>query len=54
MCSFIPYWVGLQKSELEAQDIQDAKTIKTVALFFHRKDLEKQVQDERQMVLFVC
>jgi len=53
MCSFITYWVDLQKYELEAQVIQDVETIKTVALFYHRKDLEKQVQDERQMVHFV-
>ena len=36
MCSFITYWVGLQKTELEVQVIQDVETIKTVALFFHR------------------
>jgi hypothetical protein len=40
ICSFIVYWAGLFKDEMEAQIVQRAGVIKEAALLFHRKDAE--------------
>jgi hypothetical protein len=50
MCSFVTYWAGVQKSELEKQVLQGAETIKAIALLFHQKDMNIQAQEERQIV----
>jgi hypothetical protein len=53
ICSFIVYWAGLFKDEMEAQIVQRAGVIKEAALFFHRKDAEKQSLEERRSVPYV-
>ena len=53
ICSFIVYWVGLFKEEMEMQVIQGVDTVKVAALFFHKKDVEKQAHEDRQLVPYV-
>lgn len=53
ICSFIVYWAGLFKDEMEAQIVQRAGVIKEVVLFFHMKDAEKQSLEERRSVPYV-
>jgi hypothetical protein len=54
ICSFIIYWASLLKEEdLEKQVIQGVEAVKTIALFFHNKDMEMQSQDDRQLVPYV-
>jgi len=53
ICSFIIYWAGLLKEDLEKQVIQGVEAVKTIALFFHNKDMEMQSQDDRQLVPYV-
>jgi len=36
MCSFLTYWAGLQKPELDQQVIQGTETVKNIALYFHK------------------
>jgi hypothetical protein len=53
MCSFISYWAGLEKTELEKQVLQGTEGIKAIALLFHQQNMKTQAQDERQIVPYV-
>jgi len=53
ICSIIIFWAGLLKEDLEKQVIQGVEAVKTIALFFHNKDLEMQSQDDHQLVPYV-
>jgi hypothetical protein len=50
MCSFLTYRAGLQKPELDQQVIQGTETVKNIALYFHKKDVETQMPDGRQVI----
>lgn len=47
MCDVLifTYWSELHKSELEKQVLQDAETIKMIALLFHQQDMKTRAQE---------
>ena len=50
ICSFLIYWAGLLKGDLEQQVVQGAEAVKMAALLFHKQDMQSRTQDEKQLV----
>jgi len=40
ICSFLTYWAGLLKEDMQAQVIQGAAVVKSAALFFHSQGVQ--------------
>jgi len=53
ICSFITYWAGLQKVDMEKQLVQGMDIVNKMALSFHKKDMERHSQEDHQMVPYV-
>jgi hypothetical protein len=52
ICSFLTYWAGLLKEGLKEQVIQGAEVVKSMALFFHKQDMQSRAREEHQLVPF--
>jgi len=51
MCSFLDYWAGLQKPDMERQMKQGAERLKVMSLYIHKKVTEEDDQDDRQLII---
>jgi hypothetical protein len=51
MCTFLDYWAGLQKSDMERQMKQGAESLEAMSLYYHKKVTEEDDQDDQKLII---